>query len=220
MIDVRGAGEWARATAARGIRSVFSRGAVPAWITVGVLALGAAALVAFGAFDTAQHQPAEVAIGEEVRLPTYSVTVLDVEVTDAVEEQFLEADPGESLLLVTVRLENLTDETIGVGATTDRISSRLVNASTSLLMLSGVTDPGNARAWRDVTSVADPLLQPGVPADITLAWRVDSSDLDSGAVALEVHEAVVRTGQIILSSDVVTWAQGDLVARIELEARG
>lgn len=220
MIDVRGAGAQARKTAARGIRTVFSRGAVPAWIAAGALALGVAAIIAFGAFDTAKHEPAEVAIGEEVRLAAYSVTVLDVEVTDAVEEQFFEADAGESLLLVTMRLENLTDATIGVGSTVDRISSRLVNAQTPLIALTGVPDPGNARIWHDIDSAADPLLQPGVPAEVTVGWRVPSSAIDSDAIALDVHEARVRSGQIILSSDVVTWGQGKLVARIDLKAGG
>jgi len=202
-----------------GIRSAISRRAIPAWITIGVLALGSAALISAGAFATARHVPADVAIGEEVRTPTYAVTVLDVEVTDAVEEQFLEADPGETLLLVTMRLENLSDATIGVGTTSDRISSRLVGTTTPLLELSGVSDQRGTRAWHDITSAAAPLLQPGVPAEVTVAWRVDSSDLDSG-IALEVHEAEVHTGQIILSSDVVTWAQGEQVARIGLEAGG
>lgn len=217
MIDVRGAGERARAAAVHAIRAVFSRRAVPAWMAAGALSVGVAALIGFGAFDTAQHEPAAVAIGEEVRLPTYTVTVLDVEITDAVEEQFIEADPGESLLLVTMRLENLTDATIGVATTTDRITSRLLGSATPLLTLSGVADPGIPQIWRDVGVTKDPLLQPGVPAEVTVAWRVASSELDPGTIALEVHEAVVRSGQIIISSDVVTWARGEMVALIDLE---
>lgn len=220
MIDVRGAGSRLRAATVRVIRSVFSRSAVPAWIVTGVVAVVAAVLISIGAFDTAVREPAAVAVGEEVRLSTYAVTVIDVEVTDAVEEQHFEADPGESLLLVTMRLENLTDTTVGVDSTVDRITSRLVNASESMIVLSGVDDPGNARVWHDATSLKSPLLQPGVPADITVGWRVDSSALDSDALALVVHDSVVRTGQIIIASDVVTWAQGTPVARIELETRG
>lgn len=220
MIDVRGAGQQARVAAVRAIRSVFSRDAVPAWIVAGAIGLGLAVLVAVGAFDTAVREPAPVALGDEVRLSTYTVTVLDVVVTDAVEEQFFEADPGESLLLVTMRLENLTDSAVGVESTADRVTSRLVNASAPLIELSGAGDPGSARVWHDLDSSASPLLQPGVPADITVGWRVDSALLDTGDVALVVHDALVRTGQIILTSDVVNWTQGDPVARIALETRG
>lgn len=219
MIDVRGAGERVRAFSVRTARSAFSRRALPAWITACAVAVGIAVLVSAGALDTVQREPDAVAIGTEIELSTYSVTVLDVEVTDAVEEQFLEADPGESLLVVTMLLENLTDATVGVATPSDEISSRLVNASAPLLSLSGVADPGSALVWRDIESHRPPLLQPGVPAEITVAWRVSSSELEGG-VSLEVHDAVVRAGQIIVSSSVVTWAQGALVARVDLETAG
>jgi len=218
VIDLRGARDRVRVTAAHGIRSVFSRRATPAWITLGSLIAAAAVLIAVGAFDTAENEPAAVAIGEEVRLPTYAVTVLDVEVTDAVEDQFLEADEGESLVLVTLRLENLSDATISVDGTSDGISSHLVNSSSPLLDLSGVAVTGSARYWRDVTSSRRPLLQPDVPAIVTIAWPVESADLDSDDVTLEVHEADPQHGNIVVASTDVTWWQGDLVARIDLEA--
>lgn len=217
MIDVRGTGERVRVVVARSIRSVFSRAAAPAWIAVGALAVVASTLVAIGAFDTAKAEPAVVGLGDEVRLPTYSVTVLDAEVTDAVEEQFIEADEGESLLLVTMRIENLSDQTISVDGSADGISSRLVNSSAPLLELTGVTVTGSAQYWRDITSSRRPLLQPDVPAVITIAWPVESAGLDSGDIALEVHEAEPRHGSIVVSSRDVTWSQGNLVARIELE---
>ncbi|MBW8763771.1 MAG: hypothetical protein JF592_14505 [Microbacterium sp.] len=220
MIDVRGARDRARAIAARGFRSVFSRRALPAWITVGTLAAAAAALIAVGAFDTAENEPAATALGEEVRLPTYSITVLDVEVTDAVEEQFLEADEGESLLLVTMRLENLSDSTIGVDGSADEVSSNLLNTASPMLDLSGVTEIGSARYWRDVTSSRRPLLQPEVPAVITVAWTVKTADLGSDGIVLDVHEADPRHGNIVVASSAVTWRQGALVARIDLEAGG
>lgn len=218
MIDLRGARDRVRVTAAHGIRSVFSRRATPAWITLGSLIAAATVLIAVGAFDTAENEPAAVAIGEEVRLPTYAVTVLDVEVTDAVEDQFLEAEESESLVLVTLRLENLSDATISVDGTSDGISSHLVNSSSPLLDLSGVAVTGSAGYWRDVTSSRRPLLQPDVPAIVTIAWPVESADLDSDDLALEVHEADPQHGNIVVASTDVTWWQGDLVARIDLEA--
>lgn len=218
MIDLRGARDRVRVTAAHGIRSVFSRRATPAWIALGSLVAAAAVLIAVGAFDTAENEPAAVAIGEEVRLPTYAVTVLDVEVTDAVEDQYLEADEGESLVLVTMRLENLSDAPIGIDGSLDGISSHLVNSTSPLLDLSGVTVTGSARYWRDVTSSRRPLLQPAVPAVVTIAWPVESADLDSDDVTLEVHEADPQHGNIVVASTDVTWWQGDLVARIDLEA--
>lgn len=216
MIDAHGAGRRAREAAARWSRAAFTRHAVPTWIAIGLVLTGGAALAGAGAFTTAVHQPESLSLGDEVHLSTYSVSVRDVEVTDAVEDQFLEADPGETLLLVTVRLENLTDRAVGVGTTADRTTSRLVNATKSLLVLSGVEDLESARIWSDETSARSPLLQPHVPADITLAWRIPADVLDAGAITLDVYDATVQTGQILLSSDVVFWRQSDLVARIDL----
>lgn len=184
-----------------------------------MLAVGVVALIAAGAFDTADHEPDAVAIGDEVHLSTYTVTVLDVEVTDGVDEQYLEADPGESLLLVTLRLENLTDATVSVVGSADRVSSRLINATAPLLELTGVGDPGTALVWNDIASPRYPLLQPDVPAEITAAWRVSTAELEKGAAAIEVHDAIERAGQIIVSSDVVSWTQGALIARVDLEAQ-
>lgn len=217
MIDVRGAWDRARTAAGDGLRLVFSRRARPFWIAGAGLCLAGAVLTAVGAFDGIEPEPVEVPVGEEVRLPTYAVTVLDAEVTDAVEEQFLEADAGEALLLVTMRLENLSDRTIGVDTSPDLMTSRLVNASSPLIELTGVTATRSARIWRDVDSPQHPLLQPGVPAEITVAWPVDSAELREGSPALEIHEAEVSTGRFIVSSDAITWMQGDAVARIELE---
>lgn len=219
MTEAPSRAERADGTAVRGIRSLFSLRMMPVWISAAVLAVGVGALIAIGAFDTAHHEPDAVAIGDEVRLSTYTVTVLDVEVTDAVDEQYLEADPGESLLLVTLRLENLTDATVSVVGSADRVSSRLINATAPLLDLTGVGDPGTALVWNDIASPRYPLLQPDVPAEITAAWRVSTAELEKGAAAIEVHDAIERAGQIIVSSDVVSWTQGALIARVDLEAQ-
>jgi hypothetical protein len=211
VIDARGAGRRALDAARR---------AAPAWVAAGIVLVVGAVLAATGAFTTAVHEPERLTVGDEVRLSTYTVSVRDVELADAVEDQHVEADPGETLLLVTVRLENLTDRAVGVGTTADRITSRLVNATQALLALSGVDDLESARIWHDETSVRSPLLQPDVPADITLAWRIPTAALDAEDIALDVYDAKVRTGKIILSSDVVTWRRGEHVARIDLGLGG
>ena len=97
--------------------------------------------------------------------------------------------------------------------------SRLINATAPLLELTGVGDPGTALVWNDIASPRYPLLQPDVPAEITAAWRVSTAELEKGAAAIEVHDAIERAGQIIVSSDVVSWTQGALIARVDLEAQ-
>ncbi|MGW8483145.1 hypothetical protein ACWGJP_08385 [Microbacterium sp. NPDC055903] len=218
MIEGRGAGRRLRDATAP-LRRAFGRRAVPVWIAVAVAASASGAVVALGGLDESVSRPADMALGEEIRLPTHAVTVLDATFADAVEEEFLEAEPGEALLVVTLRLENLTDRPIGLDTTSDRISSRLVNAAEPLLALSGAEPVASASTWLTDGSAGSVVLQPEVPAEVTIAWPVSEADAVEG-IALDVHEARIRSGQIILGSDVITWEQAALVARVDLGSLG
>ncbi|GAB3595754.1 hypothetical protein [Microbacterium tumbae] len=216
MIDVRGAGRSASSAVSSALRTLFSRRALPAWITIAAMAACLTVLVVTGGLDETESVPEPVALGTEVRLSTYAVTVLDVEFADAVEEEFLEADPGETLLVVTMRMENLSDRAVGVDNAADRISSRLVNVAEPLLALSGAEPTSSAAVWRDDGSAGSVILQPSVPAEVRIAWPVSEADVAEEGVQLDVYDAVAQSGQIILASDVVTWRRAGLVARIDL----
>lgn len=157
---------------------------------------------------------AEVGSGDEVRTSTYAIAVLDVAFTDVVESEYLEAEPGEKLLVVTARMENLADAPIGVGTTADLLKANLVNTSEPLLDLHGAEATGSASVWRADGSAGQVILQPGVPDEVTIAWPVPDDAFADGTVALDVHEAEVSRGAVILSSRVVTWRPDGLVARV------
>lgn len=179
-------------------------------IIVGVLV----AVIAVGGLNPAQSSPTVLDRGEEARTSVYSVAVLDGEFTDTVESEFLEAEPGETLLVLTLRMENLSDQAIGVGTSADRITSNLIGTARPLLALSGTEATGSARAWRADGSSGGVVLQPGVPSEVTIAWPVPDDAFADGIITLDVHEATVRGGAVILSSNVVSWRPAEIAAQI------
>lgn len=211
-----------RDTAAGAARTAFSRRAAPFWIAAAAIVGVLAGFIGFGGLATASRAPAQVSAEDTARTSLYTVTVLDAELTDAVESQFLEAEPGETLLVLTVRLENLSDRAVGVERSADRIDSRMIVGREPMLELSGLTATGTARSWRADGSLRAVILQPGVPADVTIAWPVADDDATArafteGTARLDVHDATEQAGQVILAASTVSWRRAELSAQLDLE---
>lgn len=210
-----------------GVRAIASRWAhaitdLPRWIWVAAAAVAALLIVviATGGFAQAVSEPREVDAGDEVRTGQLSVAVRDAEFTREVESEYLDAEDGEVLLVMTLALENLTDRPIGVGTSADRIDTNLVNHEQPLLDLAGLESTDSAYVWRADGSAGQVYLQPGVPAEVMIAWPVPDDSTAGETVSLDVHEAVIGTGAVILSSRVVTWRAGDIAARIAVPVSG
>ena len=208
----------ARAIAARWVRAIadLPRGI---WVAAAALAALLIVIIATGGLAQATAEPRRVDVGDEVRTGQLSVTVLDAEFTREVEAEYLDADDGEVLLVMTIAMENLTDRPIGVGSTADRIDTNLVNHDRPLLDLADVEATDSAYVWRADGSAGQVYLQPGVPSDITIAWPVPEATITDSAVSLDVHEASISTGAVVLSSRVVTWRADDVAARIVVPVR-
>lgn len=208
------------------VRTVVARWAravadVPRWIWAAAAALVAAVIVvaAVGGFAQAQLAPTVLGAGDEARTSVYAITVLDAEFTTEVEAEYLEAEPGQKLLVMTTTMENLSDAPIGVATTADRIKAGFVNTDDPLLDLDGVTAIDTVSVWRADGSAGQVILQPGVPSEVMLAWTVPDDAFPDGVVSLDVHDVEIRRGAVILSSSVVTWRPAELSARIDLTPR-
>ncbi len=216
------------APAANIVRSAVSRwtraaAELPRWIWPAAAALVAVVIVvaAVGGLSRAEASPTELGPDDEARTSMYAITVLDAEFTTEVESERLEAEPGEKFLVMTTRMENLSDAPIAVGDGTgaDRVSARLVNADDPLLELKGVTPTDSVDVWRADGSSGQVILQPGVPSQVTFAWTVPADAYSDGVVSLDVHEVEVKRGRVVLSSRVVTWNPAALSARITIIAK-
>ncbi|WP_431070806.1 hypothetical protein [Microbacterium phyllosphaerae] len=216
-------GDHERAAPKIAVRAIVSRwgrslAEVPRWIWIAAAALIALVLVvvAIGGFAQAQTAPTELGADDEARASVYAVTVLDAEFTDEVESEYLEADPGEKLLVMTMRMENLSDAPIGVGTTADRTKAGLVNTDNPLIELTGASATDSVSIWRADGSSGQVILQPGVPSEVMLAWTVPDDAFPDGVVSLDLHEVEIRRGAVILSSSVVTWRATEAFARISV----
>ncbi len=211
-----------RDAAAGATRYLFTRRAAPFWVAAVAIIAVAAGFIGFGGLAPASRTPAVIATGDVARTSLYSIAVLETEFTDAVESQFLEAEPGETLLVVTVRLENLSDTAVGVQHSPDRVESRMLIGSEPLLELAGVAATGAARSWRADGTRRAVVLQPGVPADVMIAWPIADDDVTAaafaaGAVRIDAYDAVEQSGQVIVSAANITWRRAELRAQLELE---
>ena len=206
-----------RGAVTRASRATLSRRAIPAWIAAGAVAVLLVTVIASGGLETDEVTPTALGTGEEVRMPSYAITVLDAQLVDEVEEQSLSADPGETLVLVSMRLENLTDRPIGVGRSADQVASRLIHVDDALLSLSGEPSAESTDVWRDDGSAGSVILQPDVPSEVTIAWIAAEDAFADGIVTLDVYDAVETRGQVILSADQISWQRGELTARIAMD---
>jgi hypothetical protein len=215
-------GSGGRSAAARAVVARWGRSfaEVPRWIwfAAGAVAVVLVVVGLVGGYATARTTHAEVGAGDEVRTSAYAIAVVDAEFTDAVESEFLSADAGETLLVLTTRMENLSDEAVGVATTADRTRAGFVNTDRPLLELVGVTPLEVVSVWRDDGSSGQVVLQPGVPSEVTFAFTVPDDAYVDRDVAIDVHEVEVRRGAVILSSRVVSWRPAELVARIVVPA--
>lgn len=202
-----------RALTARGARAAAE---VPRWIWLAVFGVAVllVAALAMGGFARARVELVHVGPGDEVRTSTFAITVLEARLAQIVEEEYLEAEPGEELLVLTTRMENLSETPIGVGSTADLTKANLVNTDEPLIDLVGVTATDRTAVWRPDGSAGQVFLQPDVPSEVRIAWTVPADALPHAAVSLDIHEADVRRGAVILSSDVVTWDAAEVAARI------
>lgn len=208
----------ARAIIARWGRAILD---VPRGIWIAAATATAVLLVVgvTGGFTRATLHPPELGVGDEARMSTYAITVLGAEVATEIESEYLSADPGEKLLVMTTRMENLTDAPIGVGTTADRTSTNIINIPGPLLDLADATaTDASVSVWRADGSAGQVILQPGVPSQVTFAWTVPEEALSDGEVSLDVHEAEVRRGRVLISSTAVSWRAAEIGARITVAA--
>lgn len=205
------------AAARRARNALLDPASAPVVIAVIIALILAILFVVLGGFREASRVPASTAAGTEVATSLFTVTVLDATVTEEVEEQFWDAEPGETLLLVTVRLENLTDRPAAMLGATDRLTSRLIESDSALLTLDGITATETPRAWHADGGVRTPVLQPGVPADIVIGWPIPDDALTDDSVQVNVFDARERAGQVIVSASATTWTRTELLARVSVE---
>lgn len=179
---------------------------VPTLVWIGAVALVAVGVIAlFGGLDEAEAtidvgELEELAVGVASGGDPTDVAVLSVERTTVIPELYLEAEPGQELIVIEVDAENTWDRTtVGI-------------RDSVLLELDGETvEADRVLVSSDLAAVA--MLPPRVPTRITLIWPMPVGAIGEIATVL-VTDGVFVPEPVLL--DAPYWR--DLGPRWAVEA--
>lgn len=176
-----GRGAWLRKAA----------GSVPVkWLTGAVTAVFLVATAAFGGLEpVAATPPAELGAGDEHRSELASFALQRAVLIDDLPEAGAYAGPGERVLAVVVDAENLWSEPVGT----------LTSTFQQVFAIESHPELELASTARVDDATVGVTLQPGVPAEIVVAWLVPAQSFaDGDEVRVVVHDHTVREGSDVL----------------------
>lgn len=183
-----------------------------AWIAAALVVAFVAATALFGGLGPRGDDVSEVAVGTPVDTGMLEVTVDDARTTPELEDQFLSADDGETLLVARLTLVNRWNRPIAALGGEDRVSASLFAGTPPVISfdLDDVEPPDVVRADG---FTGRPILQPDVPLEVLVIWRipVEAAPLE---LVVDVHDARVANGRAIIDEQSVYWEPTDVVGRI------
>lgn len=157
-------------------------------------ALFLAATAAFGGLATAAETPiAVLEPGDTHRNDQLAITIERAVLVDEFPEAGVYVDDGERVLAVLVSLENTWTEPLP--ASSD-------SSVTESIEVAGLdASPDSVARYDDAT--ISPYLQPGVPAQVVLAWAVDAGAFeDAQQLSVTLNDMTVHTGSFVANG---TW---------------
>lgn len=147
------------------------------------------ATAAFGGLATAATPPiTALAPGEQHRNDQLVITVERAVLVDEFPEAGVFVDDGERVLALLLSVENVWDEPLSASP-----SSSVVDSVT----VEGLPDPPDSVARSDDATI-NPVLQPGVPAQIVLAWAVDAGAfIHAQSLQITLNDMTLYTGSFV-----------------------
>lgn len=160
------------------------------WLMSSLSGVFLAATAAFGGMDAVElpELPA-IVVGEAHRNDQLEFTVERAVLIDELPEAGVWPEAGERVLAVIGTFENVWDHpihmsTLGTGGQIVRLSDDPERAPEMVVRLDD--------------STLEPWLQPGVPAPLVLAWRVDAQEYAAGdELPLDLRDMTLRTGTMV-----------------------
>lgn len=174
-------------------------GGPPGLIGLAGMAAIVAITAAFGGLAPADAGVDSVPLDTAYAAGEFDITVHSATLTAAVESQYLEAEPGFEIVVVEMTVLNHGTTSTGATSTTPALSSTLFTGTTPVVSLATATDESPTAWYADGLGRA-PVFQPGVPAQIAVAWMVPADALAAGDDAgIQVRSYTVATGQVLIS---------------------
>lgn len=147
-----------------------------------------AATAAFGGLATVAAEPVpELEVGETHIGPLYALSVDRAFLFDELAEAGAYPAEGQRVLALRITVENVWTSPEGVSGMRETLSVAVPGAElTSMARIDDAT--------------TNPRLQPGVPAELAVAWLVPDDALAGGdEVTVTVSDPTLRTGQAVTS---------------------
>ncbi len=167
------------------------------WLVTGAGAALLATTALFGGLEAAAVDSVPVvAVGEAFEGSDLEITVVGVEVRDERGNAlvFPDEEKGERALVVVVDVVNTFS--VPRSSAAGRTNSAVVDG----IRIEGLDD--TAAVSRADDGTGSPMLQPGVPARLLLAWVVGADDFQEGdEVRLTMPDSTHRVGQSVVRGD-------------------
>jgi hypothetical protein len=159
------------------------------WFAGIATALFLASTAAFGGLATAAPAPiTALEPGDEHRSDQRALTVQRAVLVDEFPEAGVLAEDGERVLALVLSVENSWDEPLAASPGSSVIDS---------IAVEGLSAPPDSVARYDDATI-NPVLQPGVPAQIVLAWAVDAQAFaDARRLTVTLNDMTLHTGSFV-----------------------
>lgn len=147
------------------------------------------ATAAFGGLATAATpEVATLEPGQEHRNDQLAMTIERAVLVDEFPEAGVFVDDGERVLAVLVSVENTW---------TEPLAAYPDSSVTESLAIKGLAaEPDSVARYDDAT--LNPVLQPGVPAQIVLAWAVEADEFaDAQKLSITLNDMTLYTGSFV-----------------------
>jgi hypothetical protein len=148
------------------------------------------ATAAFGGLATAETPPlAALEPGQEHRNDQLSIAVKRAVLVDELEDAGVYVEDGERVLALIVDVENTWSEPLVAAPDSS------VTESFRIAGLAG-REPDSVARYDDATQT--PWLQPGVPAQLVLAWAVDADEFaDADELEITLADLTLHVGSFV-----------------------
>jgi hypothetical protein len=170
------------------------------------------ATAAFGGLATAATPPiTALEPGAEHRNDQLALTIERAVLVDEFPEAGVFVDDGERVLALVVSAENMWSEPLAASPNSSVTESLTIDGLPAM--------PDSVARYDDAT--LNPTLQPGVPAEIVLAWAVEAGDFaDAQRLTVTLNDMTLYTGSFVANGQWWTDPIATATATIAIEDIG
>ena len=187
---------------------------LPVIVAAGVVAVAGVVAIPLGGWDTVQLESEiipEHAVGETFAAHRLSVTIDDLYVTDDFPDDYTEAEPGQSFLILVTTMEGLTAEP------ETPLRSPYPFTFPGWISLDEYPDLSEVVIFLERDGSSFPVLSPGVPETLLIVFPVSSGEYSEGdIVRVGITDATPEKADIIEGT---RWVDEHIAVEVPIAVR-